>query len=1680
MRHEDFSNEITIAASQSVREKEYWLKKLSGDLVKSSFPMDNKKKMIKQFNLDSLPFTIPHNLFSNLMKLSRDVDHLLYVILTAGLAILLHKYTENQDIIFGIPINKQELEGEFINTVLPLRIRVEQGGTFRELLLQVKDCIIEAIEYQNYPIDALLRELNLTDTGFDSDFPLFDVSILLENTHKKDYLMPVKPNVTFVFMKRATSIVGVLEYNSFLYERTTIEQIIAHYIKLLKVFLGDNEAKLSDVDLLSEQERQELVFDFNARQSDYPKSKTIHELFTEQAEKTPDDIAVRDRAAEPRELTYLHLDQKSNQLAKVLQGKGVELDTIVGIIMERSLEMVLGVIAVLKSGGAYLPIENTCPANRIDYILKDSNNKVVLSVKQNLPKMNLEFPVINLDLEDPGTGAERESTHRMGNLRHRPHMAYVIYTSGSTGKPKGVMIDHHNLVNYICWAAKHYVRNQGIHFPLFTPISFDLTVTSIFTPLITANAVVIYEGKDNVRLLEQLLAEDQVGAVKLTPSHLKLLADYSPKEKVSNIKRFIVGGEELETSLADDIHKKFKGNIEIFNEYGPTEATVGCMIHRYDPEKDTRNSIPIGRPADNTQIFILDKTKKPVPMGIVGELYISGTGVARGYLNNPELTAEKFCLRQPGGESCSRAAMQNQSLHFHYPITPSPHSTIYRTGDLARWIPGVNLNIEFLGRIDEQVKIRGYRVQLEGIQRRLSCHAGVKEVVVTAGGDSIGGKRVVAYVVPDSDRALTVRRLLHLEKNTRLSTHYVYDIADKMPVISVNKNETDFMHKKIFTNRLYSKHGITLDDGACVFDVGANIGMFALWVNHLVKNAQIYTIEPIPPIYEMLCLNMELYGINAKNNCCGLASVEEEALFSYYPNASMFSGRFPNTSEERESIKRFIFHPQVDDDNGEKKQLPDDQIEEILAEQLSKRQFHCPILTLSQIIKQNRIQKIDLLKIAAEKSEIEILNGIDDQDWDKIKQMVIEVHNQNGRLTKILGQMETNGYQAAVEKSPFFHQENIYYIYARFQQDKKVNLNGIDKIENSSLDFHSQWYSAKKLETDLKNYLLGELPDYMIPSAFIFIEKVPLTVNGKIDKKALPAPGVINRRKEFAAPRNIIEKRLREIWAEVLGMNKNHISIDANFFELGGDSINSIQVSSRLQKYKLRFDVKDLFDYPTIRGLANHVKDVTRVTDYQLVTGRVELIPIQRWFFENKFQDRDHYTQAIMIYNEYKFDEKIIQKVMSKIVEHHDALRMSYEFDNDTVVQINRGLEGNLLDFEKVNLENTDVKKLKKKMADETDRIQREINLTSGPLMKLRLFQALDGDYLFIAIHHLVVDGVSWRILMEDFFIGYNQVERGEEIIFQGKTDSFQKWAQKLLEYSQTPKSLNELEYWKKIEHRDTALLPRDYEINSEELEYINRKTINIGFSEIETNKLLKEVNRPYNTKINDILLTALGLAIKEWKGIDTLLINLESHGREGIIEDINTTRTLGWFTTQFPVILEMKNTSDLAYTIKFVKETLRRIPNKGIGYGILRYLVPPGKKSGLVFKKEPEISFNYLGKAGQRLSQGNKIQVLDTFEMKGGKEKNSRSFKNRILEIDGIVSEKKLQLIFAYLAHQYKRSSIDKLAKIFKQNLLMIIEHCCKKEEIELTPSDLVDDVELSIEELEEIQKFTNLNLEG
>ncbi|WP_275667432.1 non-ribosomal peptide synthetase [Bacillus swezeyi] len=613
--------------------------------------------------------------------------------------------------------------------------------------------------------------------------------------------------------------------------------------------------------------------------------------------------------------------------------------------------------------------------------------------------------------------------------------------------------------------------------------------------------------------------------------------------------------------------------------------------------------------------------------------------------------------------------------------------------------------------------------------------------------------------------------------------------------------------------------------------------------------------------------------------------------------------------------------------------------------------------------------------------------------------------------------------------------------------------------------------SEKELAAEVvRQFLEREIPDYMIPSYFVKLDQLPRTSSGKIDRSALPEPdsNMMNEGTRYEPPRNETERKLVQIWREIL--DADDIGINHHFFAAGGDSIKALQIVSRLSRMNLKLEMKELFANPKIKDLSKYIKEETRAYKHnETVTGETELLPIQKRYFAKNKEEPDHFNQSFMLFRKEGFDENCVRMAFNKILEQHDALRMTYEEQDGAVIQYNRDYQENLfgLDVHQMKGLKDKAQRIHKLATD----IQMKSSIKDGKLVNLGIFQTDEGDHLLIAIHHLVVDGVSWRIILEDFETLYSQALKGETLETGYKTDSYQEFARQMKHYAASRRLLKEAEYWRETANADVRFIPANQQQKRDRFE--DSTTLSITLDQEATKSLLRKTNRAYNTEINDILLTALLAGIRDITGQHKLKVMMEGHGREDILEGVDISRTVGWFTTVYPVLIDLGEAKDISQNIKMVKETLRKVPNKGIGYGVLKYLT---RELDELNEVQAPISFNYFGEMNKDINRkGFSQSPFSSGESVGGK-----ILRHCAIEMNAIVTNGELTIYTTFNQEQYHTNTIQQFNQSYKENLEKIIDHCAGKDGVEMTPSDY-SDASLSLEELEKIKnKHGSLKIEN
>lgn len=727
---------MSAEARQSL---EFWKSQLSGELPLLELPMLGARPKVETHRGEILRFAWDDDLAVRLRDFAQRQGASLYMTLLASWVTLLLRYTGQEDIVLGglsagrSRAEAESLMGFFVN---PLALRIDLSGnpTFRELLARVRAVVLESLSHEAVPFAHIVK--NLQPKSDPSRHPIFQLMI---SRQPRDSALPPgwnwvieevssgasKMDLFVIFDERSDGLFGSCTYNPDLFDASMIGRMVHHWRTLLTAATTDPNQRIADLPFLTEEERQQCVVEWNQTKEEFPQ-KSLHELIEAQVERTPEAMAV---VHEEERLSYREMNARANQLARHLRKLGVGAEVLVGICMERSVRMIVALLGILKAGGAYVPLDPAYPEERLAFMIKDSGLKVLITEDRLYAKLSGQVEkVVRIDKDWPVVS--QESQENLSPQAGPENLAYVIYTSGSTGVPKGVQICHRSLVNLLTSMQARPGLTQKDSLLAVTTISFDIAALELYLPLIVGARCVLagHEDSSDGRRLSSMLDDYQITVMQATPSTWKLLLESGWAGKADL--KILCGGEAMPRELAEQLIRRARS---VWNIYGPTETTVWSSIHHVT---SSGGQIVIGRPIQNTQMYVLDRNLCPVPVGVIGELYIGGDGLARGYLNRPELNAEKF-IRNPF--SCEEGAR------------------LYKTGDLARY--RADGTIECLWRIDHQVKIRGFRIDLREIESVLRGHPSVRDVCAIVHKDSPDDPRLAAYVVLAKERPPSVEEL---------------------------------------------------------------------------------------------------------------------------------------------------------------------------------------------------------------------------------------------------------------------------------------------------------------------------------------------------------------------------------------------------------------------------------------------------------------------------------------------------------------------------------------------------------------------------------------------------------------------------------------------------------------------------------------------------------------------------------------------------------------------------------------------------------------------------------------------------------------------------------------------------------------------------------------------------------
>ena len=1445
------------------KQLEYWTHQLS-DVPSIDLSFKSREEE-SNYDADEYLYKIPKATLDKLKIVSHKEEVTLFMLLLAAFQGLLSKYVNQQDIAIGTPIanrraNETEgLIGFFVNTLV-IRSSIDVNNTFRDFLQRTKQTILSAYEHQDIPFEQLVETLNV-----DRDLrkhSLFQLFFVLQNNEMSDIALHNLDvsNIFYANIKKsifdlALNIVETeeglyvnFEYSKHLFDKKYIQEIAEKYNRYIEAILADPNTLMSNISILDNTELAQLAT-FNNTDAPYPRQKTIHQLFEEEAEKTPDKVAL---IYENKQLSYGTLNNRSNQLSHLLRKEGVVLDNRVGISAPRGLELVIGMLATLKAGGAYIPLDPEYPEDRLNYMLEDAGVDVLLTVGAlSSLYQNYKGKIIYIDDYD----YLAKPTTNLALTVPPEALAYVIYTSGSTGKPKGVACNQEAFINRLYWGWTKNNFHPDETMCLQSSISFVDSTWDIFGSLAIGARLVMYKeelSKSIEDILDQCSA-NKVTRITLVPSLLKELiiqAQENPRilKNAAKIPHWEVTGEQFHTYLAEDFKRLLNRQINFLDCYGATEAT--SVI--YKDFTSTSGAEYTTCLLSNTQIYILDTNLNQVPIGAIGELFIGGVGLARGYLNRPGLTAEKFIAN---------------------PLPNTPGERLYRTGDLARYLP--DGNIEIMGRVDHQVKIRGFRIELGEIESAINQIDGIRNAVVTLDDDSDDHKRLIAYYVAHTPSIENTSKQTHTlvgkwrDMYDQLYSDYKNNEVNTFDISGWNNSYTrlPFSAQEMKEWRDSTVNRINDLNPEAILEIGCGTGLLTF---SLVKNCKTYIGADFSSVV-IDKLNRGLKSLGIENASLLMAKADEvfdnkivknthidtivlNSITQYFPNVDYLDDVLMKSIEILNPRKIFI---------GD---IRDYRLADVLhfsieMSRIRQNALELDVSTLQNSIKMHVKKEAELLlsptyflKLAKCNQKIELIEilpkkGVCDNELNSFRYDVI-IHVNQRDISKVqlpltqknkdalVFEYENNinvqnllknkhpalivkGYPNKrvwrdynlnhelnnVEASDISQQEetlirecdNIlsledlhsiakqhgYVLYSHLALEHKDSSSKYDLYfykDQSTLNLHKQhifhnylngYYQTRFSNnpniniqkrhvdvTKVRESLLKNLPEYMVPSLFIELAEMPLTPNGKIDRKALPKPKERDGLEEaYQAPEGLIENSLASIWKELLQVER--VGRNDNFFHLGGHSLIATRLISKIrQSESVEVPLRAVFEHPVLSDLAHVIEQeyqsagvlppITRVKH----DGPLPLSFAQQrlWFIEQLLVGNNglyHIPTVIRIKG--NLNEKALKQALDYLVSRHEILRTRLVTDDGIGYQ-------EILDSDLgFSLAFKDLTKSKDKNINSLVSYEISRPFASDEVLCRALCIKLSEQerVLVITFHHIISDGWSVGIFNKELSAAY-------------------------------------------------------------------------------------------------------------------------------------------------------------------------------------------------------------------------------------------------------------------------------------------------------------------------------------
>jgi amino acid adenylation domain-containing protein len=1446
------------------RPLEYWTQQLAGAPDSLELPTDFRRPAVLSLRGMTERSVFPRELTDKLIELGRQEGATLFMTLLAAYQTLLFRYTRQEDIVVGSPIasrNQSETEnliGFFVNTLL-MRTDLSGNPTFRELLQRVRASALGAYSNQELPFEKLVEALHPErELG---RIPLFQVWFVLQNAPRASLQLPglemrgmdvhngtAKFDLGLFTVEKPDGLHCNVEYSTDLFEAATIRRFLQHFQTLLEAIVEDPERCVGELPLLTQAERQQVVVEWNDTRRDYPRERSLHQFIEDQVERTPDAPALM---FESRQLSYRELNSRANQLAHRLRNLGVGPDKLVAVCAERSVEMVVGLLGTMKAGGAYVPIDPDTPRSRLDVMLEDAEPLVLLT-QEHLLGMLPEDSVPTICLDRDWQTLSSESEENLPVITSGKDQAYMIYTSGSTGKPKGVPNVHEGIVNRLLWMQDAYRLDGSNRVMQKTPYSFDVSVWEFFWPLMTGACLVVArpEGHKDPSYLVDLIQQSKITTMHFVPSMLRIFLEAEGVERCTSLRRVICSGEALPFDLQQRFFERLRA--ELHNLYGPTEAAVDVSYWECRPDT-SMTIVPIGKPIWNTQLYILDTYLQPVPVGVPGELHIGGVNLARGYLKQPGLTAQKFIAD---------------------PFSKEPGARLYKTGDLARFLP--DGNIEYLGRIDYQVKLRGFRIELGEIETTLDSHPGVRQSVVMAREDVPGDKRLVAYVVPNPE----YRGTSDSEPTDALSAEQVSEWSEAFDeayrrggsveevTFNIRGWDSSYTGEPIPSEEMRVWVETTVDRikamrPKSVWEIGCGTGLLLFrvapgteryYATDISQTALGFLEQQLQrPESRMPQVKLERKAAHDFDHDATRSQFDAVVLNSviqYFPDLDYFMKVLEGAVESvRPGGAVFVgdvrslpllesFHTSVEmfraDNDLSRKELARRvqkgvrQEGELLLDpaffnaicqrwprvthieiQLKRGRAHneltrfrydvvlhvgeqapprieCPWLdwenqglsraSLAELLGETQPEMLGLTGIrnarlraeavAAEWLAAEDGSGtvadlrkhigessaetVEPEDLWSLEQelpYLLEVRESkiatDGRFDVVLRRRNAKGAVAD-------------YAIARFPGESE-NVRPWASYTNNPL----RQRVAGKLIPQLRLYVGGKLLEYMVPSAFVLMDSMPLTSNGKVNRRALPAPedSILEGRGDYRPPQTPLEELVAAIFADVLRIER--AGLDDNFFELGGHSLSATQVVSRIrQNLRVDLPVRAVFESPTVATLAQAVELVQRGNS-GLVAPPIERVPrsqrLPLSFAQQRLWVLDQIDPNNSLYNIPRplrltgvLNLGALESALNAIVARHEVLRTSYAAEKGQPFQvIAPELRQSLNVVDLTSAPTAEREKAAHRLLEQE--AATPFDLTKDPIVRYRLLKLADEDHiLVVSTHHIADDGWSTGIWLRE------------------------------------------------------------------------------------------------------------------------------------------------------------------------------------------------------------------------------------------------------------------------------------------------------------------------------------------